>query len=182
MSNRTTKRLFGGIIAIIILASCLCITTTALVISIISVENNVFQTGYVDIDLNGGVPIMEEDEILFVPGGTAEKDFYIKNNSSCSIYYKLYLDNVDGKLAELVTITISTEEHGVIYKGKAADLSRDKVSAGPTTLAIGQKQSFTVAFEFPSTADNNALGQEMKFDLCADAIQAPNNDPEHPFS
>ena len=38
--TKTAKRLTGGIIAIIILAVCLCITTFALVYASVSVENN----------------------------------------------------------------------------------------------------------------------------------------------
>lgn len=43
--TKTAKRLTGGIIAIIILAVCLCITTFALVYASVSVENNLFHTG-----------------------------------------------------------------------------------------------------------------------------------------
>lgn len=52
--TKTAKRLTGGIIAIIILAVCLCITTFALVYASVSVENNLFHTGEVKINLNDG--------------------------------------------------------------------------------------------------------------------------------
>lgn len=45
--NKTAKRLTGGIIAIVALAVCLCITTFALVYASVSVENNLFHTGKV---------------------------------------------------------------------------------------------------------------------------------------
>ena len=38
--TKTAKKLTGGIIAIIVLAVCLCITTFALVYASVSVENN----------------------------------------------------------------------------------------------------------------------------------------------
>ena len=52
--TKTAKRLTGGIIAIIVLAVCLCITTFALVYASISVENNLFHTGEIKINLNDG--------------------------------------------------------------------------------------------------------------------------------
>ena len=50
--TKTVKKLTGGIIAIIVLAVCLCITTFALVYASVSVENNLFRTGEVKINLN----------------------------------------------------------------------------------------------------------------------------------
>lgn len=54
---KTAKRLTGGIIAIVALAVCLCITTFALVYASVSVENNLFHTGKVKINLNDGKPV-----------------------------------------------------------------------------------------------------------------------------
>lgn len=51
--NKTAKRLTGGIIAIVALAVCLCITTFALVYASVSVENNLISyLGKVKINLN----------------------------------------------------------------------------------------------------------------------------------
>lgn len=71
--TKTAKRLTGGIIAIIILAVCLCITTFALVYASVSVENNLFHTGGVKINLNDGKPVIREHEFLFEPGMTVVK-------------------------------------------------------------------------------------------------------------
>ena len=58
--TKNAKRLTGGIIAIIALAVCLCITTFALVYASVSVENNLFRTGEVKINLNDGQPVIRE--------------------------------------------------------------------------------------------------------------------------
>lgn len=65
--NKTAKKLTGSVITIILLAACLCITTFALVYSTVAVENNLFQTGAVKINLNDGQPVIEEREFLFEP-------------------------------------------------------------------------------------------------------------------
>ena len=66
--TKTAKKLTGGIITIIILAVCLCITTFALVYETVSVENNLFHTGEVKINLNDGKPVIREHEFLFEIG------------------------------------------------------------------------------------------------------------------
>ena len=81
--TKTAKKLTGGIIAIIVLAVCLCITTFALVYETVSVENNLFHTGEVKINLNDGKPVIREHEFLFEPGMTVVKDFFIENDSTC---------------------------------------------------------------------------------------------------
>ena len=52
--NKTAKRLTGGIVAIIVLAICLCFTTFALVYSSVSAEKYLFGTGELKINLNDG--------------------------------------------------------------------------------------------------------------------------------
>ena len=49
--NKTAKKLTASVVAVIILAVCLCITTFALVYSTVAVDNNLFQTGEIKIDL-----------------------------------------------------------------------------------------------------------------------------------
>ena len=96
MSNNsdTGKKLTGGIISVVILALCLCVTTFALVWATVTVENNLFHTGTVKINLNDGEPVIQQHEFLFEPGMTVEKDFFIQNQSTGDVYYKLYFDNV----------------------------------------------------------------------------------------
>ena len=90
--TKTAKKLTGGIITIIILVICLCITTFALVYTSVSVENNRFHTGEVKINLNDGKPVIREHEFRFEPGMTVVKSFFVENDSTWDVYYRLYLD------------------------------------------------------------------------------------------
>ena len=90
-NSKTGKKLTGGIIAIILLTVCLAITTFALVFASVSVDNNIFKTGEVKINLNDGKPVINEHEFIFEPGMTVKKDFFIENDSTWDVYYKLYL-------------------------------------------------------------------------------------------
>lgn len=131
--TKTAKRLTGGIIAIIVLAVCLCITTFALVYASVSVENNLFHTGGVKINLNDGKPVIREHEFLFEPGMTVVKDFFIENDSTWEVYYRLYLDNVSGGLSRVLTVTIKDGDK-ILYTGTANELTKQNVIAADDTL------------------------------------------------
>ena len=50
-NSKTAKKLTGSIIAVVVLALCLCVTTFALVWATISVDNNLFHTAMFGICL-----------------------------------------------------------------------------------------------------------------------------------
>ena len=77
----------------------------------------------VSIDLNGGEPVIEVRDVPYMPGMVVEKPFYIENDGSQAVYYRLYLDNVSGELADLVEVAV-LNGNTVLYEGKAKELSR----------------------------------------------------------
>lgn len=175
MANRTTeKKLTGGILAIIVLAICLCITTFALVWASVSLENNLFHTGKVELNLNDGKPVIHENEFIFEPGMTVEKEFFLKNNSTWSVYYKLYFDNISGGLADVLEISIKDGDK-VLYKGTANELNSRNVIAADDILQIKEKKVLTVVFYFPEDKGNSTQNLDLTFTLCADATQTKNN-------
>lgn len=62
-------------ILMLILMVCLRITGFAIGYTTYEVKNNTFKTGGIEIDLNGGKPIITEDEFLLEPGVTVDKPF-----------------------------------------------------------------------------------------------------------
>ena len=172
--SKTAKKLTGGIVAIIVLAICLCITTFALVYASVSVENNLFHTGVVKINLNNGEPVIREHEFLFEPGMTVEKEFFIENESTWDVYYRIYLDNVSGGLADVLTVTIRDGEK-ILYTGTASELTRQNVIAADDTLKIGQRRSLTVIFHYPEDRGNDTQNLDLTFTMCAEATQTKNN-------
>lgn len=170
----TAKKLTGGLVAIFVLSVCLCITTFALVWASVSVENNLFHTGNVEINLNDGKPVIHESEFIFEPGMTVEKPFFIENNSTWSVYYKLYFDQISGGLADVLQIIILDADR-VLYSGTANALTRQQVAAADDVLQIGEKRQLTVVFHFPEEAGNEAQNLDLTFTMCADATQTKNN-------
>lgn len=172
--TKTAKRLTGGIVAIIVLVVCLCITTFALVYASVSVENNLFRTGEIKINLNDGKPVIREHEFLFEPGMTVKKEFFIENDSTWDVYYRLYLDNVSGGLSHVLTVTINDGEK-TLYSGTANELTRQNVVAADDTLKIGQRRNLTVVFHYPESGGNNTQNLDLTFTMCAEATQTKNN-------
>ncbi len=173
-NSKTVKKLTAGIVTIIILAFCLSLTTFALIYTTVSVEGNVFMTGNIDINLNDSKPVINEHEFIFEPGATIEKSFFIQNESSWSVYYRLYLDNVDGGLADVLEVTIKDGDR-VLYKGSPKELSKKNVIAADDMLKVDERRDLVISFYFPKEAGNSAQGLTLSFDICAEAVQTKNN-------
>ena len=156
------------------MALCLTITTFALVYATVSVDNNLFNTGEVKINLNDGNPVIYEHEFLFEPGMTVKKEFFIENESTWAVYYKIYFDDIEGGLANVLDVTV-TDGEKVLYSGKVNELTRHNVTAADDTLEIGQRRNLTVFFHFPEAAGNEAQNLRLSFTLCAEATQTKNN-------
>lgn len=172
--NKTVKKLTASVAAIIILAICLCVTTFALAYSVVAVDNNLFQTGIIKINLNDGKPVIEEHEFLFEPGMTVEKDFFIENQSTWDVYYRLYFDNLEGGLADVLDISLRDGDK-VLYAGKAKELIKADVGAADDILKLNERRELTISFHFPEEAGNDAQNLYLSFDLKADAVQTKNN-------
>lgn len=174
IKQTTSKKLIFSIAVAFILACLLCLTTFALFFTTVSVEGNYFKTGIISIDLNGGKPVIEEHEYLFEPGMTVEKPFYLQNQSTWAVYYKIYFDNIYGGLADVLDITI-LDGDSILYEGKANDLTRQNVLASDDILLVGERKNFKIRFHYPKNCGNDTMNFQLRFDLCADAVQEKNN-------
>ena len=172
--SKTYRKLGTGIFTVIVLSVCLVVTTLAIVYATVTVDDNFFQTGIVKLNLNDGKPVIEENEYLFEPGMTVEKPFFVENQSTCDVYYRIYLDNVTDKLAEVLDVTM-LEGNTILYSGKLSDMTRENVTAADDTLAIGERRDLTIRFHFPEDELNEAQTLSMSFDIIAEAVQTKNN-------
>lgn len=173
------RRLSGGIGILLLLALCLCISSVALFYAGVSVKDNLFRTGNVSLNLNDGKAVIQEHEFLFEPGMTVEKQFFVRNDSSCEVYYKLYFDNIEGGLADVLVITISCGDK-TLYSGTASELSKEQCAAADDVLRLREYREFTIVFHYPENAGNRTQNLALSFDLCAQAVQT-NNNPDKEF-
>lgn len=178
-AKKISQKLTGGIAILIILSVCLCVTTFALVFSTVMIEDNIFTTGVVKINLNDEKPIVEEGDLIFEPGATVVKEFFIENKSTCQVYYKIYFDNVSGGLSDVILVTVRDGDE-IIAEGKASELKKSATRAASSELEIGEKRTLTVTFHYPEGAGNETQNQFMQFDVHASAVQTKNN-PDRNF-
>lgn len=178
--SRPGSPLVRSISAVVVLALGLCVTTFALVYSAVAVDNNRFGTASVEINLNDSKPVISEDEFLFEPGMTVEKEFFVQNNSTVDVYYKLYFENVEGELAEFLEITVKDADNE-LFSGKAADFVKDKAKADEAVLGAAEKRVLTISFHMPDDVENDAMGKALSFTMGASAVQAKNN-PDRLFA
>lgn len=169
------KRLIRSVIVLAVLCCCLAVTSFALAYQVAKLENNSFQTGGIGIDLNGGQPVITEDEFLFEPGMTVEKPFYIKNNGTWAVYYKLYFSQVSGSLGDVLDVTILDEDANILLTGKLSELTQETIPAMESTLESGQRQDLTIRFHFPKDSGNTMQGEGLTFELSAVGVQTKNN-------
>ena len=172
--KRTVRRLGVGAAVIVALLACLCVVSYALAAAQVTVNDNRFTTGKVRLNLNDGQPVIRTEEFLFEPGMTVEKQFFLQNESTAAVYYRLYLEDVAGDLADVLEVTIA-ENGRVLYSGTASQLTRANTAAADDTLAVGQRRTLTITFYFPPQTGNAAQNGTMNFRLCAEATQVKNN-------
>ena len=173
-SIRIRKRLSVGIWLTVVLLVALAVSTVALWYTSVAVEGNLFQTGTVSLNLNDGVPVITEEEFLFEPGMTIVKDFFVENESTIDVYYRIYFENVEGSAAEVLDVTIKDGDR-VLYSGKAMGLTKEKAKSSEDVLQVDETVWLTAIFHLPENAGNVAQKKDMLFDICADAVQTKNN-------
>lgn len=129
----------------------------------------VISTADVSINMNDGDPIAMPFEWDNWNG--VQKPFFITNDSTVSVYARLYLDNVSGSLADSVTVSVHDYEDDTNFgsvwnKGAGGRL----FVALPNVLRIGERKNLTVVFSVESGAHG-----EMQFQLACDIVQTTNN-------
>ncbi len=177
---KQAKKLSISLITLVLLCLCLCITSFALGMAVYEVRDNSFQTGGIEIDLNGGKPVITAEEFLFEPGMTVEKPFYIQNNGTWAVYYKLYFSGVSGDLGDVLDVTILDEAGKTLVCGKMSELTQNSVHALENELAVKERQELTVRFHFPEEEGNAYQDSKLSFELSAIAVQTKNN-PDKEF-
>ena len=179
-----SKKLQINIVTLIVICVALCITSFAIASTIIGydIQNNSFQTGSIDIDLNGGKPIIDGNDPLFQPGMTVKKEFYIENKGTWEVFYKLYFSKVEGKLGEALEIKIykKSSEHTPLLKGTISNLINADELSIVSNLEVGEKQKLIAEFYFPPDKGNEYQGETLVFDIDALAVQTKNNNPAAP--
>ncbi len=121
------------------------------------------------INLNDGKPVIEELASSFAPGDTVKRTFFIQNEGSTGLDYRLYFDGVEGSLKDVLEFTIKSGED-VLMTGKLKDYIRRKNLQKTGSLAPNERAYLTIEFHFPRDADSSYETSSIEFDFKAIGI------------
>ena len=172
--QKLQKKLTIMIVTVVLLMAGLIITSFALADSIVSIQNNRFSMSMgVALQVNGGQPFVNMNDIIFEPGATHCSEFPISNRGSFDVWYRIYFTDVVGELGDNIKVLVKDEDGNPLCDGLMCDLGMDKVAVG--TLEAGDEKKIYIEFQFLSGTDNTAQGQTVSFNIVADATQKQNN-------
>ncbi len=174
------RRLTLRIVLVVLLCLLLSIASFAAGYYLYRVSDNQFQTGTIDIDLNGGAPVITAGEYLFEPGVTVEKEFYIQNNSTWAVYFRLFFEEDAGALGDILLVTLLDADGTELHTGRLNDFTDRQNPIYQGELAVDQRRVMTLRFHFPEEAGNRWQAEELEFRLSAVAVQTKNN-PDKEF-
>lgn len=170
---KNKKNLIINITLVIGLILSFLLTTCALIKISITEDDDLFQTGEMKINLNDGKTIIDENEFIFEPGMTVTKDFFIENQGTFDVYYKIYLDDVSGELADILNITIKKGDT-ILCEGTINALNKNNVEISDEILKANEKHILSAVFYYPEDLENYTQNLNITFTLGADAVQAIN--------
>lgn len=176
-AHHVPKKLIIAVATVLALLLALGLATYAISRLEVAVNNNYFETGSIDLNLNDGKPVIEPDEFRFEPGMTVKKDFFIENpaaTSSGDVYYKLYLKDVKGELADVLVLTVA-DGSDILYTGTATNFTEANAKTADALLAVGETRTLTITFYYPREAGNDTQNDDLSFVLWARAVQTKNN-------
>lgn len=185
----TRRRWLSSALLTFLLTLGLIVTSVAITISSVEVRENVFTTGTVKLDLNGGAAVVDmtnpdaehENESKFSePGFRIKRDFYLKNIGSAAAYYKLYAGYKDtpenNALANALDVEITYKDTGVLlFSGKLSALNLSSAPVADSSLGAGDTVWFTAVFRFSKDAGNDLQNKMLSFNLYARGTQVKNN-------
>jgi hypothetical protein len=174
MKLSTKKQIWVRVAAIFLLSAMLLITTYALAMPSVSVIDNLFDTGAVKIDLNHGEVVFDGSDINLEPGYRLKKEFTVTNEGTTPIYYRLYLENVEGELADALVFQIYDGDT-LLYEGEAKYFNKENYCEGTTPLLVGETVTLTALVTMRSEVGNAFQGSGISFDMAAQAVQSKNN-------
>lgn len=180
MATETKKKAQRNAIAITILVIMLAITTLALILSFVNVDKNDFETGTVKIQLNEGKIIFDGSDNNVEPNHTLVRDFTIENKGTADVYFRLYLENINGQLQDSLNFKIYDEEE-LLYDGSARDLNKESPCVSNKILTKGETRKLKAVVNMDKNSGNEYQNDYMAFDITVDAVQSKNN-PNREFN
>lgn len=193
---KRSKRI--SIITMIILIICMILIYFIWAMSDATVPNNRFVFGTVDVEVGyydndaemyyGTESTMFNEEINYHYINPSEclsqKMFFVRNKGNVDAYFRVYFENISGKLGNIVAVRIKSEDGKTLLADiPANDMIRDYLNTidDPKNgiigkLAAGEKQNMIIELVMTDVKPENPQNLSLEFDLCVEAVQVQNNE------
>ncbi len=174
----SSRKISYTFFSILLLIFCTCYTAIALMYEKAEIKDNFFETGSISINLNDGKAVINEDELLLEPGMTIKRNFFIENTGSSPAYYKLYFEDIEGLLANVLEVEIK-EGKTILFSGRLPELTQKNVKAADDILNANEKKDLTLIIKVPKNTPSKYQNTKLTFRLSADAVQTKNNNDKN---
>ncbi len=180
--SRKKRNLLTAVAAIAIVV-LLAATAYAASYIFLKVEDNYFQTGQIDVSIITDTSTTKYkrtlfgENVLIEPGATLRGDFTIQNNSNdpSGIWYRFFLQDVTGDLAEVLEVTLYDADGNEVKSGRMTSWE-NRLYMSPKAMANGDSHQYTLELHHPESAGNETQNLSMSFKLAVVAVQRKNND------
>lgn len=132
-------------------------------------------TGTIDLNLNDDILIFEESDLNLQPGDSVMKDMFVENAGTESFYYRIYLEDVEGELAECTVFNIYDESGELLGTFETEDFNANHYFTTGEILDVGEKVSFKMEIIFVEGSGDYYQDAQLSFNVVASAIQSKNN-------
>ncbi len=155
------RKLVFATVASVVLVLGLAVTSVAL-----ARASAFSESANVKIHLDNDAPLICIEDGSFAPGSKVIRNFEVKNTGRSMLSYRLYFDNVEGALGDIVQVIIKDGDQ-VLYQGTINQLNKyDNRNVGKM-LTKNDPHELTAEFYYPPDQPMLEPGMGVTFDLCA---------------
>lgn len=172
MNNK--KRYLSRIIVSLSIISGLVLVVLALLVHT-TISNTFISTGVIDINLNDGVVVFDEDDLNLQPSQSVRKEMFIENVGTEDFYYRIYLEEVSGELVDVTLFNIYDEYGNLLKTIETSKFNSTNYFSTDEIVEVGECLYFEIEIVFNELLGDEYQGGNLNFHIIASAIQSKNN-------
>lgn len=132
-------------------------------------------TGTIDLNFNDGIVIFDDEDLNLQPGESVIKEMFIENVGTEDFYYRIYLENVSGDLADVTVVNIYDENDNLLQSIATSEFDSSSYFTTDEIVTVGEIINLKIEIVFVEESGNTYQDENLSFDIVASAIQSKNN-------
>lgn len=168
------NKIITKVLFILSFAILLIVAVMAYMLNFANVETTI-GTGTIDLNFNDGIIIFDDEDLNLQPGESVIKDMFVENAGTEDFYYRIYLENVSGDLADVTLVNIYDENDILLQSVATTELDSSSYFTTDEIVTVGEKVNLKIEIAFAEESGNTYQDESLSFDIVASAIQSKNN-------